>query len=683
MSFLYPQFLWALAAIAIPIIIHFFNFRTHKVVYFSNVAFLKKIEKQTKSKSKLKQILILITRILIIIALVLTFAQPFINKTNVNNIKKDVIAIYMDNSFSMNSEGKSGKLINEAKNKAYEIIKSYPATSKFLFLNNNFENTHQHLYNKEIIQDFILETKVNANVKTFSSVYSKISELLETKNNENNYFLYYITDLQKNIIDFENIEIDSNLNLFILPLATQRTNNLYIDSIYFQTPYRSYQKEENIFVQITNNSNESYQDMPVRLFINDTLKALASYNIDAESSKTIELTYTNSNKGAYNGRLEITDYPIIYDNKFYFSYTIAKQIKILVINHSQNNKYFNTFFENDNNFQITNCSENNVPVSQFYNFHLIILAETQTLSSGQIQGLQNYISKGGTVVFFPNLDGDVKSYNSFFNSINANKIIGKDTNKIFISKINQKNIIYKDVFQPIRQNTDYPQINQHYVFEQNTFVPEDILLSSENGRGILKSLQYKKGKIYIFSIPINKKAGNFATHKLFSPTIYNISIYSQLSNKLFYEIGKDEVIEFNNMKNSEYIRIVENKGNYDFIPYIIYNENDNMKFDLRKNKLIAGNYTIFNKEKKIKIISFNNNRKESELNYFETSEIKELIKKYTSKNSDSKIEIITTNTKLLEKKIKKINKGKELWQIFIVLALFFLLVEIIIIRFFK
>ncbi|MDO9613526.1 MAG: BatA domain-containing protein, partial [Bacteroidota bacterium] len=45
MSFLYPVFLFALLALAIPVIIHLFNFRRYKTLYFSNVTLLKLIKK--------------------------------------------------------------------------------------------------------------------------------------------------------------------------------------------------------------------------------------------------------------------------------------------------------------------------------------------------------------------------------------------------------------------------------------------------------------------------------------------------------------------------------------------------------------------------------------------------------------------------------------------------------------
>ncbi|MFI5136035.1 MAG: BatA domain-containing protein, partial [Chitinophagales bacterium] len=64
MSFLYPAFLFALGAIAIPIIIHLFNFRRYKTIYFSNTKFLREVKEKTDSRTQLKHLLVLLCRIL-------------------------------------------------------------------------------------------------------------------------------------------------------------------------------------------------------------------------------------------------------------------------------------------------------------------------------------------------------------------------------------------------------------------------------------------------------------------------------------------------------------------------------------------------------------------------------------------------------------------------------------------
>jgi hypothetical protein len=132
MRFIYPEFLFALSALAIPIIIHLFNFRRFKKIYFTNVRFLREIKQDTQSKSRLKHLLILISRLLAVAFLVFAFAQPFIpsgfQRTSGGNER---ISIYIDNSYSMDAVGKTGNLLEMAKKKAREISSAYKPSDQF------------------------------------------------------------------------------------------------------------------------------------------------------------------------------------------------------------------------------------------------------------------------------------------------------------------------------------------------------------------------------------------------------------------------------------------------------------------------------------------------------------------------------------------------------------------------
>ena len=104
MEFLYPNMLYALFALLIPVVIHLFNFRRHKTVYFSNTSILKTIEQENKKTKKLKDLIVLITRMLFIAALVVAFAYPYKKNNNtINNNVDNLIAVYIDNSMSMQS----------------------------------------------------------------------------------------------------------------------------------------------------------------------------------------------------------------------------------------------------------------------------------------------------------------------------------------------------------------------------------------------------------------------------------------------------------------------------------------------------------------------------------------------------------------------------------------------------
>src|SRR6201985_849561 len=101
MHFLFPAFLFALAALAIPVIIHLFNFRKYQKVYFSNVQFLKEVQEQQASRRNLKERLILAARLLTVLFLVFAFARPYIpGKNSINAGKQQAVSIFVDNSYS-------------------------------------------------------------------------------------------------------------------------------------------------------------------------------------------------------------------------------------------------------------------------------------------------------------------------------------------------------------------------------------------------------------------------------------------------------------------------------------------------------------------------------------------------------------------------------------------------------
>src|SRR5688572_31207095 len=103
MTFLYPSFLWALAALSIPILIHLFNFRKTTRVFFSNNRFLKQVKEVTTAKRKLKHYLILASRLLMITFLVFAFAQPLIPAQEQLGTNRSII-LYIDNSQSMSAQ---------------------------------------------------------------------------------------------------------------------------------------------------------------------------------------------------------------------------------------------------------------------------------------------------------------------------------------------------------------------------------------------------------------------------------------------------------------------------------------------------------------------------------------------------------------------------------------------------
>lgn len=688
MSFTYPAFLFALSAIAIPIIIHLFNFRKFKTVYFSNIRFLKEVKEETQAKSKLKHLLVLAARILAITFLVFAFAQPFIPVENKKVVVGDkVVSIFVDNSFSMDAINVSGTLLDDAKKRASEIVSAYKPTDRFQLLTNDFEGKHQRLVNKEEFIELLDEVKISPASHSLSEIVTRQMDVLQNKGNEIK-ISFIVSDFQKSIANIDQIKNDTGINFNFVPLIAVQKDNVYIDTCWFETPVRQYNQIEKLHVRIKNVSDKVLENNSIKLFINEIQKTPASFNVDKESETEIILSFSSKETGLQHCRIELNDYPVTFDDSFYFSFEVAKNIPVLSINSSttditkSESPYLNKLFGSDSLFVLKNSPENKLDYSSLSNNKLIVLNELKTITSGLAQELKRFMSNGGSILVFPNPQSDLNSYREFLLAANANYFEGLDTINTKVAKVNLEHDIYKDVFDKetfSATNLNLPIVSKHYRISKTTKNNEEYLLRLQNDDVFLSKYDVDKGKLYLSSVSLQPDFSNFGKHAIFVPTLYKIGIYSQSTQPLFYTIGSDEVIESANVLTGENVFHIRNlKSDFDIIP-------EHKVMDAKTEILVhnqitnAGNYNLFAGKDLISGLSFNFNRKESDLNCFTSDELKEQL---VNKNFNN-FNILETGTQDLKQSLMEIEQGKKLWKLCIVLALLFLAVEGLLLRFMK
>ncbi len=686
MKFLFPTFLFALFTIAIPIIIHLFSFRRFKTVYFSNVDFLKDIKKESQRKSRLKQLLILIARILTIIFLVFAFAQPYIPlNTDTQKQPNQLVAVYIDNSFSMNALSEQGQLLEVARNKALEICLAYPAGTKFRLFTNDLEPRHQNIFNKEQFIQQVSEVQSSAMVIPLSMVYNRFSlqnQIFEGGTDKN---LYFISDFQRNITDLENFG-SKDIFSYFLPLVANQVANLYIDSCWVEVPAHRLKQEEEIFVRIKNSSGQDFQNLPLNLYINDSIKSITNFSVNANNEITASLKYNNNSSGTQLGKIEITDYPFTHDNHWYISYYVEPRLKALAVYNNDNSSqeglnYISALFENDDFIQLDETNIQSLQVSRLKEYNTIFLINPENFSSGLLNELSSTVENGASVVLFPGNNKNVLVNNEFLSRFNANRIIGSDTTKQKISGIDFENKFYRDVFKKREENPILPEINGHLQFENNVRSSENVLLRFQNNDKALSVMNFQKGKVWIFGFPLEKKNESFARDILFVPTLYNIVLNSLPSQEMsfiigentFYEIPANENINLNSSIE------VENKTTGDkFIPSKNITGRG-IRIDFGNQIKVAGHYIVFNDNNIVSALAFNYNRKESDLRYFSDNELQSGIKSTGLKNA-SVVQDVESNFSEI---FSDLQNGKQLWKSALLLALLFILAEVLISRFMK
>ncbi|MGB1318315.1 MAG: BatA domain-containing protein, partial [Flavobacteriales bacterium] len=444
MSFAYPEFLFALAAISVPIIIHLFNFRRFKKVYFSDIRFLKDVEVETKSRNQLKNLLILLSRILAIAFLVMAFARPFLpSGENQSAADSNSIVVFLDNSFSMNAEGEKGNLLEEAKAKAIEVASVYKNGAEIRLLTNDFNPRHFRNLSFEEFKNEVSAVQTSPQLRTFDNIVSRASGISDSKSAVS---LYYLSDFQRTTsTPIETIN-DSLLSIYAIPSESNIQSNIYIDSCWFESPSRLPLQPDKLKVRVRNSGQETVENVSIKLSLNGTQRAVGTATISAASFEEVTLSFTNAEGGMQFAEVSVQDYPITYDDKYHLSYNLASTVNILSINGNGASNHVSNLFESENNFSLTEVSDGELDYSVLSTIDLLVCNEVSRFSSGMIQELMKFVKNGGSLLILPSESRDLNSINELLLAVGAEQFAALDSSSVKVEGVNLQSEVFKNVF---------------------------------------------------------------------------------------------------------------------------------------------------------------------------------------------------------------------------------------------
>lgn len=676
MNFVYPWFLWALLALAIPIIIHLFHFRRFKTVYFTNVTFLKEVKEQTSARSKIKHLLVLLMRLLALAFLVFAFSMPYLsNKKGAVKAGSKDVSIFFDNSFSMAAESEDVRLLEKARSRVQEIVSAYGIDDKIQILTADFEGRDQRLLSKEDALTRLSEVNITNNVRNLSKVLARQKQALTTGDNDNKE-IYIVSDFQKNITDLD-LYADTTVDLNLVPLESVQNQNVSIDTAWFQSPVQSLNQPNPLVVKVRNWSNQEIPNVRLSLTIDQQTRPLGTLDIPAQTAVYDTVDVPVLRTGWYEVKLSISDFPIEFDNDYYFTFNVDEQVDILHIHDGVANRFVEATFQDNDYFKAKAQSVGQLNYSEFPNYDLVILDELSAIPSGLASELLNYTQNGGNVVVFPNSKANLETYNGLLRQFNANAMGKWDEKERKVSFINFEEFIFNDVFEERRSNLKLPSTTANFKFSKRASSGEEVILRYRDGGTFVGKYRVKKGHLFVCAAPLGVDYSDFVKNgEIFVPMLYKMALSATSDNKVAYVIGKDEVLETDNRASSSEL-IYKLKGKQgEFIPEQ-RPMGSRVMLGINQQIRLAGFYDLFLKSGEVlDKFGFNYDRKESFMEFYQADELADLVGTDVSiiegGTAQDFSEIITTQS-----------KGTPLWKWCLVLALIFLALETLLLRFWK
>ena len=641
MQFKHPELLYALFLLAIPIIVHLFQLRRFQKEAFTNVKFLKNIVLQTRKSSQLKKWLTLLTRLLLLACIIIAFAQPY--SSNFKNLAtKSETVIYLDNSFSMQAKGANGTLLNSAIQNIMESVDDNAPITLF---------TNDALYKNttlKAIKNDLIQLSYSPNQLSYEAVALKGKGVFsQDKSTHKNLVL--ISDFQQKEEPLH-FEKDSAVDTRLVQLRPVNTNNIDVDSVFI-----SKADIEKIELTVTiKNQGDPIEILPVSLYNNNRLVAKSAISIEDEASTL----FTIPADSLFMGQLSIDDPSLQYDNHLYFNLDKKEKVNVFSINNADDNFLKRIYTEDEFNF--SSSPYNALNYNDLEKQNLIILNELKEIPNSLITALKAFTDNGGYILIIPSNDIDLNTYNQLFINYSMSHLKALNRNEKKITAINYSHPLFANVFDEKVTNFQYPKVNSFYSLSG---VFNTAILSYEDGSPFL----INSGNVFSFTSALNEENSNFKNSPLIVPVFYNMGQQSLKLSKLYYAIGSENVIDINTKLSQDEI-LTLNTGDESVIPLQRTYANK-VEMTINEYPSEAGIYAVKNNESLLRHLSFNYNRNESNLAYFDLSTLQNV----TFSND--------LNSTLMD--IKSASNVNELWKWFVIFALAFLIIEMLILKFFK
>ncbi|TAF35211.1 MAG: hypothetical protein EAZ57_01400 [Cytophagales bacterium] len=679
MIFLHSLYLWGLLALSVPIIIHFFNFQRPKRILFSNVAFLQSVKQTANAKDKIKNWLVLLMRIAFVVCLVLAFARPVIpSQKAVQGSGGLYVSIYLDNSFSSQNERDGKHILDLGAGFVQNILSVFSQSTLFQFIDNSFDGNYNYFYDRAKTEENLSKINYSPSGRALAEVARKQEAALLNNAAGSGNHLFWVSDFQKSSIgDLQKLKMDTINNLYLLPISPTNMANLYVDSIWLEKTFIRAGETNSAMVRLKNAGAQAVENKDIKLFIGQTQASAATVSLVGNASQTIKMNFTLTTNSDQACKISLDDSPMIFDNNYFFTLSVAPKIKIQTITgggQSPESSFAAKVFDNEDFFDVKKNAQNSLDYSSLLQADLIVLENINAIDNSLEESLKKFMLQGGSIAVFPASKPDLNGFRRTF-GIESNTLSAALGAPLVAMEVpDRNNPFFEGVFERITPDMSVPEALPLVRWRAG-----QSLLRTRAGEVFLSELLLGKSRLYLAASPLQDEFTNFHKHALFVPIMYKMALLSKLkTERLAWSLAENTAaLEIDSLAQSDLFILRKLDGKLELIPPQ-RTLGTQLILEIPKDNIEAGNYELIRKadNKLMGLLAFNYDKTESMLSYYSLDELKTLF------SGQKNVKVIENlNSESFKSDFIKDNVAIPLWRYFVLLALIFLLAEVLLLRF--
>lgn len=599
--------------------------------------------------------------------MVMAFAQPFLPSKELES-QQDHVYIYLDNSLSMGNEVANNlSAFDQAIQRAEKIIQLYPRETRYKLLTNDFSSPLRVFRTKDEILDLLTEVEQTGVQRSFEDIWDRLAS--QTSSAKADW--YFISDFQKSTFsDIQTFSGDSTQNYVFVPLIFTSTANVFIDSVYLKNPFLIANDQNSIEIRMRNAGGQAVNDLVVGLAINDKQIANADIDLPAYGSETTSIDLNFPLEGNNPAKLSFEEFPVAFDNDFYFNLNLSQRASVLEIKGSPEPTSVEKVYANKQLFDFNSYHINNLDYTIVEQADLVIMNSVDQPPASLLNRLIALTRLGGHLLVIPGVNPDISVLQTL--APFANLELNQDTSWIPLEAPSLQHPFFRDIFEDqAGQSISMPRVRN--TIKWNPQRGENFLVA-KNGIPYLSSNYL--GQTYLFATPLMPKFTSLPQHAVFVPVMYKIAALSKAFDRKLYFTTDEQVIKLTLDSIESNGLFTLSNGEEIIIPDQRVLGRD-LYLEVPSDVIRPGFYNLNSSTGVLEVIPYNNTRSESLLDQYSEEELNSTLgNSYVSVLGGSTFDQYT-------ERILQARSGLPLWKYALFLSLLFLIIEVLLIRVLK
>ncbi|MGZ8450770.1 MAG: BatA domain-containing protein [Candidatus Binatia bacterium] len=540
--FLYPLFLFGLAAASLPVVIHLLNRRRLKRIRFPAVRFILLSQKRISRSYRLRHWLLLALRTLAVICLALLLANP-IFQTGAGLFAGGgpvSLVVILDNSLSMTWSG-DGNGFKQAKEAASLLIANLSDGDRAAVIptNINGKEAFRLKDQKDVLQKEIAGSEIADGTADLPVALSKAYELLNQPAGQKE--IRIVTDMALTGWDQFSVaalkQADPSIPLKIIRIGRkQQPLNGAVKEIRLGGQGVGVNLPLQIEATVANFGGMEIKDLLVQLSIDGQSKEQKLTTLPPKGQTSVTFQTRIGQPGAHTGQITLKKEGFAGNSVAHFALDAQDKLRILLVDGDPQTSLVQseTFFltralnpagERDSSlFLPTVVLPDGLNAANLDNYQVVILSNLATLPDGFVTKLQNYLRQGGGLLIFA---GDKFSAESYSQKLGAalpaqfrDKKTGPESGGEKIDKIDLNHPALQNLADSILQES--LKTVRVWGYQRAAGKP---LIALANGEPLLLEQKVGAGKVMLMTTSADRDWSDLPVKTVFLPLIQSLTQY--------------------------------------------------------------------------------------------------------------------------------------------------------------